>query len=68
MILQTHSCLIPNDSYSNEQKQLSGDRVGIAKKPEIKAWSGPFIMATANTRVVRRTEAFACIKARILWG
>ena len=49
--------LNPEDSYSNEQKQLSGDRVGISKKPEIKAWSGPFIMATANTRVVRRSEA-----------
>lgn len=50
------------DSYSNEQKQLSGDRAGISKKPEIKAWSGPFIMATANTRVVRRSEALLAMR------
>ena len=54
--------LNPEDSYSNEQKQLSSDRVGIAKKPEINAWSGPFIMATANTRVVRRTEALLALR------
>ena len=54
--------LNPDDSYSNKQKQLSSDRVGIAKKPEIKAWSGPFIMATANTRVVRRTEALLALR------
>ena len=54
--------LNPKDSYSDEQKQLSSDRVGIAKKPEISAWSGPFIMATANTRVVRRTEALLALR------
>ena len=54
--------LNPEDSYSNKQKQLSSDRVGIAKKPEINAWSGPFIMATANTRVVRRTEALLALR------
>ena len=54
--------LNPQDSYSNEQKQLSGDRVGISKKPEIKAWTGPFIMATANTRVVRRSEALLAMR------
>jgi short subunit dehydrogenase-like uncharacterized protein len=54
--------LNPENSYSNEQKKLSGDRVGISKKPEIKAWSGPFIMATANTRVVRRSEALLALR------
>ena len=54
--------LNPENSYSNKQKQLSSDRVGIAKKPEINAWSGPFIMATANTRVVRRTEALLALR------
>ena len=54
--------LNPEDSYSNKQKQLSSDRVGIAKKSEINAWSGPFIMATANTRVVRRTEALLALR------
>ena len=54
--------LNPEGSYSNKQKQLSSDRIGIAKKPEINAWSGPFIMATANTRVVRRTEALLALR------
>ncbi len=54
--------LNPKDSYSDEQMQLSSDRVGIAKKSEINAWSGPFIMATANTRVVRRTEALLALR------
>tara|TARA_B100000287_G_scaffold433899_1_gene496822 strand:+ start:4050 stop:5237 length:1188 start_codon:yes stop_codon:yes gene_type:complete len=54
--------LNPKNSYSDEQKLLSSDKVGIAKKPEINAWSGPFIMATANTRVVRRTEALLALR------
>ena len=54
--------LNPEDSYSDKQMQLSSDRVGIAKKSEINAWSGPFIMATANTRVVRRTEALLALR------
>ena len=54
--------LNPEDSYSDEQMQLSSDRVGIAKKSEINAWSGPFIMATANTRFVRRTEALLALR------
>ena len=29
------------DSYSETQKQLSSDKVGIAKKNEISAWAGP---------------------------
>jgi short subunit dehydrogenase-like uncharacterized protein len=54
--------LNPKDSYSDEQKKKSSDRVGLAKKAEINAWSGPFIMATANTRVVRRTEALLALR------
>jgi short subunit dehydrogenase-like uncharacterized protein len=54
--------LNPKDSYTQEQKDQSSDRVGIAKKNEINAWSGPFIMATANTRVVRRTEALLSLR------
>ncbi|MDA9659914.1 saccharopine dehydrogenase NADP-binding domain-containing protein [Pseudomonadota bacterium] len=54
--------LNPEDSYSDEQMQLSSDKVGISKKPKINAWSGPFIMATANTRVVRRTEALLALR------
>ena len=54
--------LNPKDSYTQQQKEQSSDRVGIAKKNEINAWSGPFIMATANTRVVRRTEALLSLR------
>tara|TARA_B100000614_G_scaffold52367_1_gene45140 strand:- start:884 stop:1981 length:1098 start_codon:yes stop_codon:yes gene_type:complete len=54
--------LNPKDSYSQEQLDLSSDKVGIAKKHEINAWSGPFIMANANTRVVRRTEALLSLR------
>ena len=54
--------LNPQDSFTEEQKQLSSDRVGLANKPEINAWSAPFIMATANTRVVRRTEALLALR------
>ena len=56
--MQDTFLLNPKDSFSEEQRKLSSDRVGlVAKKEEINAWSGPFIMATANTRVVRRTAA-----------
>ena len=55
--MQDTFLLNPKDSFSEEQRELSSDRVGIAKKEEINAWSGPFVMATANTRVVRRTAA-----------
>jgi len=54
--------LNPKDSYTQDQKDQSSDRVGIAKKAEINAWSGPFIMAAANTRVVRRTEALLSLR------
>jgi short subunit dehydrogenase-like uncharacterized protein len=54
--------LNPKDSYTQEQKEQSSDRVGIAKKNEINSWSGPFIMATTNTRVVRRTQALLSLR------
>ena len=54
--------LNPKDSFSDQQLLHSSDRVGLAKKSEINAWSGPFIMATANTRVVRRSEALLALR------
>ena len=54
--------LNPKDSFSDQQVLQSSDRVGLAKKSEINAWSGPFIMATANTRVVRRSEALLALR------
>ena len=55
--MQDPFLLNPNDSVSEEQKKLSSDRVGIKKNKLIDAWTGRFIMATMNTRVVRRSAA-----------
>ena len=49
--------LNPEGSYTSEQKELSADIFSISKNKDLNAWSGPFIMAGANTRVVRRSEA-----------
>ena len=49
--------LNPKGSYTNEQKKLSSDVSKISKEKDLNAWSGPFVMAGANTRVVRRSEA-----------
>ena len=49
--------LNPEGSYTSEQKELSSDIFSISKNKDLNAWSGPFIMAGANTRVVRRSEA-----------
>ena len=49
--------LNPEKSVSNEQKLLSSDSVGIKKNNLIESWTGPFIMAISNTRVVRRSAA-----------
>ena len=49
--------LNPEGSYTSEQKKLSSDIFNISKRRDLNAWSGPFIMAGANTRVVRRSEA-----------
>ena len=49
--------LNPELSVSSKQKELTTDRVSVEKNSTIKAWTGPFIMAMANTRVVRRGAA-----------
>jgi short subunit dehydrogenase-like uncharacterized protein len=49
--------LNPEKSVSKEQKLLGSDSVGIKKNNLIKSWTGPFIMAVSNTRVVRRSAA-----------
>ena len=49
--------LNPPDSYSEEMHTKSRDTIEIARKREIDGWSGPFVMAGANTRVVRRSAA-----------
>ena len=49
--------LNPPDSYNAEMHAKSRDTFEIVKKPEISGWGGPFVMAAANTRVVRRSAA-----------
>jgi short subunit dehydrogenase-like uncharacterized protein len=49
--------LNPEKSVSKEQKLHGSDSVGIKKNNLIKSWTGPFIMAVSNTRVVRRSAA-----------
>ena len=41
--------LNPDRSYTNEQKKLSSDVFKISKQKDLNAWSGPFVMAGANT-------------------
>ena len=49
--------LNPAGSVSADMQEQSGDDFSIAQKPEIKGYGAPFIMAAANTRVVRRSAA-----------
>ena len=49
--------LNPEGSYTSEQENLSSDVFKISKQKDLNAWSGPFVMAGANSRVVRRSEA-----------
>ncbi|HJM09389.1 MAG TPA: hypothetical protein QGG41_04770, partial [Gammaproteobacteria bacterium] len=49
--------LNPEGTVSDEQRKLSKDKTGVLKQDAINGWSGPFIMAAANTRVVRRSAA-----------
>jgi short subunit dehydrogenase-like uncharacterized protein len=55
--MQDPFLLNPMDSVTSEQRSLSSDRVKIRKNKIINAWTGRFIMATMNTRVVRRSAA-----------
>ena len=49
--------LNPEGTVSDQQKKLSKDKTGVLEQDVINGWSGPFIMAAANTRVVRRSAA-----------
>jgi len=49
--------LNPEGTVSDQQKKLSNDKTGVLEQDVINGWSGPFIMAAANTRVVRRSAA-----------
>ena len=49
--------LNPKGSVSERQKKLTSDKVSVHHNKLVDAWVGPFIMAMANTRVVRRGAA-----------
>jgi short subunit dehydrogenase-like uncharacterized protein len=49
--------LNPKGSFSIDQKKQSRDTMVIKKNTTLARWTGPFIMAFANTRVVRRSAA-----------
>ncbi len=49
--------LNPEDTMTPEMKKQSQDGFGVAAKPEAAGFAAPFIMAAANTRVVRRSAA-----------
>ena len=49
--------LNPENSVTDEQRNNSKDEIKIEKIEELDAWSGMFVMAAANTRVVRRSAA-----------
>ncbi len=49
--------LNPNDNHTQIQKDNSKDSFSINKIKEINKWSAPFVMAVANTRVVRRSAS-----------
>ena len=49
--------LNPENSTSEEQRKNSKDEMRIEKIEELDAWSGMFVMAAGNTRVVRRSAA-----------
>ena len=49
--------LNPGDKHTAIQKNNSKDSFSINKVKEIDQWSAPFVMAIANTRVVRRTAS-----------
>ena len=49
--------LNPKNSITETQKKLTSDRVSVQKNKTLGVWTGPFIMAMANARVVRRGAA-----------
>ena len=51
--------LNPSGSVSPEMEKNSKDKFGLTSRDEIQGFGGPFIMAGANTRVVRRSAALS---------
>ena len=54
--------LNPSGSVTPEMERNSKDKFGVTSRDEIQGFGGPFIMAGANTRVVRRSAALSELK------
>jgi len=51
--------LNPKNSISENQKKNTSDKIKVQKIPYLGGWTGPFVMALPNTRVVRRSAALS---------
>ena len=51
--------LNPKNSISESQKKNTSDKIKVQKIPHLGGWTGPFVMALPNTRVVRRSAALS---------
>ena len=51
--------LNPKNSISETQKKKTSDKIAVQKIPHLGGWTGPFVMALPNTRVVRRSAALS---------
>ena len=51
--------LNPKNSVSENQKKNTSDKIKVQKIPHLGGWTGPFVMALPNTRVVRRSAALS---------
>ena len=51
--------LNPKNSISENQKKKTSDKIKVEKIPHLGGWTGPFVMALPNTRVVRRSAALS---------
>ena len=53
--------LNPKNSITENQKKNTSDKIKVQKIPHLGGWTGPFVMALPNTRVVRRSAALSKI-------
>ena len=51
--------LNPENTVSENQKKNTSDKIKVEKIPHLGGWTGPFVMALPNTRVVRRSAALS---------
>jgi short subunit dehydrogenase-like uncharacterized protein len=51
--------LNPKNSVSEEQKKNTNDKIKIHQVKQLGGYTGPFVMALPNTRVVRRSAALS---------